>query len=80
MSTRQTLNERFVEEAMLLPLDMRTALVDRLLESLNVPTQREIDRLWVEEAERRIEEVRFGKVSTIPGEQVFEDIRRRFGK
>ncbi|MBU0701916.1 addiction module protein [bacterium] len=65
---------------MSLPSDMRTALVDRLLESLNVPTQRNVDRLWAEEAERRIEEVHSGKVDTIPGNQVFEDIRRRFGK
>ena len=76
----ETLNERLVNETMSLPSDMRTALVGRLLESLNVPTQREVDRLWAEEAERRIKEVRSGKVSTIPGEQVFEDIRRQFGK
>lgn len=76
----ETLNERLVKEAMSLPLDMRTALVDRLLKSLNVPTQRDVDRLWAEEAERRIEDVRSGKVSTISGDQVFEDVRKRFGK
>ncbi|MFH1561975.1 MAG: addiction module protein [Nitrospirota bacterium] len=74
------LNERLVNETMSLPSDMRTTLVDRLIESLNVPTQREVDRLWAEEAERRIEEVRSGKVSTIPGNQVFDEIRGRFGK
>jgi len=73
-------NERLVKEALSLPTDMRTALVDKLLKSLNVPTQKEVDKLWAEEAERRIEDVSSGKVSTVPGDQVFEDIRKRFGK
>jgi len=73
-------NERLVKEALSLPTDMRTALVDKLLKSLNVPTQKEVDKLWAEEAERRIEDVSSGKVSTVPGNQVFEDIRKRFGK
>ena len=75
-----TLNEKLVKETLSLPIDMRTVLVDRLIESLNVPTQKEVDRLWAEEAERRIEEISSGKVSTIPGDQVFGDIRKRFGR
>ena len=75
-----TLNERLLKEVLSLPSDMRTALVGRLLESLNVPTQKEVDRLWAKEAERRIEEVNSGKVSLIPGDQVFENVRKRFGK
>ncbi len=75
-----TLNERLLKEVLSLPFDMRTALVGRLLESLNVPTQKEVDRLWAKEAERRIEEVNSGKVSLIPGDQVFENVRKRFGK
>lgn len=54
-------------------------LIDRLLDSMN-PRQEEIDELWKVEVERRVEEVRSGKVQTIPGEQVFEEIRNRFGK
>ena len=75
-----SLNENLVREALLLPSDMRTALVDKLLESLNIPTQKEVDRLWAEEAERRIKEVSSGKVDTVPGDQVFGEIRKRFGK
>ncbi len=74
------LNRRIVKEALSLPSDMRTALVDKLLESLNVPTQKGIDRLWAEEAERRIEEIASGKVKAIPGSQVFKNVRKRFGK
>lgn len=62
-----------------LPIDEKAMLVDRLLDSM-YPRQEEIDELWKVESERRVEEVRSGKVKTIPGEQVFEEIRNRFGK
>lgn len=54
-------------EAVSLPVDVRTQLVDTLLRSLN-PMQKEIDKMWADETEKRVEEVRSGKVKTIPGE------------
>ena len=75
--TAQTMD--IMERAEMLPIDLKLELVDRLLESIS-PSQKEIDELWKVEAERRVEEVRSGKVKTIPGEQVFEEIRNRFGK
>ena len=75
--TAQTMD--IMERAEMLPIDLKLELVDRLLESIG-PTQAEIDELWKIEVERRVEEVRSGKVKTIPGEQVFEEIRNRFGK
>jgi putative addiction module component (TIGR02574 family) len=39
----------------------------------------EIDELWAVEVQRRWEEIRSGKVQTIPGEQVMADFRRRYG-
>ena len=65
-------------EAVSLPLDIRTQLVDKLLQSLH-PIQKEIDALWTEEAEKRVKEIRSGKVATIQGEEVFEKIRKRRG-
>jgi len=75
--TAQTLD--IMERAEMLPIDMKLELVDRLLESIS-PSQKEIDELWKIEIERRVEEVRAGKVKTIPGEQVFAEIEERFGK
>ena len=75
--TAQTMD--IMERAEMLPIDLKLELVDRLLESIS-PSQKEIDELWKVEAERRVEEVRSGKVKTIPGEQVFDEIRSRFGK
>jgi len=64
------------DEAISLPIEIRMQLVEKLLRSLN-PTQKEIDKLWAKEAERRIEEIKSGKVKTIPGEKVFKRIRNR---
>ena len=58
----------------------RVFLVDKLLESLNSPNSKEIDRLWADEVEHRIDELGSGEVQSIPGEQVFTEIRNRLGK
>ena len=51
------LAEKIVDEALSLPREERAALVERLLESLNVTPDLEIDRLWAVEAERRTMEL-----------------------
>ncbi len=62
-----------------LPIDIKTQLISRLLDSLN-PSQKEIDELWAKEAEKRVAEVRNGKVRPVPGEKVFEEVRERLSK
>ena len=74
------LNEKLLQEILSLPSHLRTILIDKLIESLNVPIQKEIDDLWAEEAEKRISDINSGKVQSISGEKVFEDIRSRFIK
>ena len=59
-----------------LPIDIKTQLIERLLSSLS-PAQKELDELWAAEAEMRVNEIREGKVKTIPGDQVFKEIRER---
>ena len=75
-----TATDRVVDEALELPADARIGLVDRILASLNLPTQPEIDRLWAEEAERRVAEIDEGKVELVPGEEVFSKIRRKYAR
>ena len=70
--------EKILEEALLLPSDERATLVERLLESLNLPTEDEVNQLWRDEAERRISQIDAGKVDLIPGEQVFARIRAKY--
>ena len=73
-------SSKIVDDVLSLPTDQRLALVNRILESLNVPTQPEIAALWAEEAERRIEQVDTGQVKSIPGEDVFKETRKRLRK
>lgn len=71
---------KIFDEALSLPADARATLVEKLLASLNVPTQPEIDRLWAEEAERRIAEIDEGKARLVPGKKVFSRVRKKHGR
>jgi putative addiction module component (TIGR02574 family) len=60
-----------------LPIEVKALLVEKLLVSM-YPNQKENDDLWKIEAQRRVEEVRSGAVVPIPGDEVFEEVRKRF--
>ncbi len=60
-----------------LPIDIKTKLVEKILNTLH-PTQKEIDELWTKEAERRVKEIKTGKVKTIPGDKVFKEIQKKY--
>jgi putative addiction module component (TIGR02574 family) len=66
------------DEALSLPAEARVSLVERLLTSLNLPTQPEIDRLWAEEAEKRIAQIDKGEIKPVPGKKVFSNIRKKY--
>lgn len=55
----------------LYPAD-RFDLVDQVLHGLDRPDS-EIDRIWLEEAERRLAAYRAGKVRGIAAEEIFGD-------
>ena len=71
--------DELISEAISLPIDIRTQLINRLLVSLN-PERRDIDEFWMKEAEKRLKDIKTGKVKTVPGEQVFQEIKERFQK
>ena len=56
------------EEAMKLSAEERARLIVRLEATLDVDD--EVEEAWIEEAERRLEEVRSGKEPGIPIEQL----------
>jgi len=47
-------------------------LVGKLLLNLDEPTVSEVELLWLDEAERRLDDYRDGKVQGIPGNEVFK--------
>ncbi len=67
--------EMITDAAMSLSSDARALLADRLVESLDPLTDLDIRAAWAEESSRRLAEVRTGKVSTIPAEEVLDRIR-----
>ena len=74
------MTDRVTEEALSLPADIRLNLVEKLITSLNLPIDEDIDRLWAEEAERRISQIEAGEVRLVPGEEAFSKIRAKYGK
>ncbi len=72
------LAEKIFEQALNLPIDDRLSLIDRLINSTNLPTQKDIDRAWSKEVEFRCQEIEKGNAKLISGEKVFEKIKKRF--
>ncbi|MFC1669807.1 addiction module protein [Spirochaetota bacterium] len=71
--------DELISEIESLPIEIKTEIIDKLLNSIN-PTQKEIDKLWAKEAEKRVGEIKSGKVKTIPGEKVFSEIQDKLSK
>ena len=71
---------RVVQEVLELPAEVRINLVDKILLSLNLPMRPDIDKIWSEEAERRVAEIDRGEVELIPGEEVFAKIRQKYAR
>ena len=67
--------EQLAEQAMSLPVEARARLADLLVESLDAEELGRIDRLWLAEARRRVDEVRSGRVQSIPGEKALKKAR-----
>ncbi|MBI2431809.1 MAG: addiction module protein [Candidatus Hydrogenedentes bacterium] len=65
------------EQVLLLPVEERIKLVEKLLSSLNSPIDPEIEAAWAAESEARLEAVLSGKEKTISGEEVNAKMRAR---
>jgi putative addiction module component (TIGR02574 family) len=63
-----------------LSLADKTELIRALIAELDGPAEADVERAWLEEAQRRHREVVDGKVKPVPGERVFENLRTRLKK
>lgn len=72
--------DQLAVEAMQLSPASRAELAEKLVESLDFAESDEIQKLWIEEAIRRRDDVRSGKVKPIPGEEVLAEVRRLVGR
>lgn len=71
--------ERIVEEARKWPPEKVGELVGRLTENLHAGDA-ETERAWKVEIDRRVEEIRSGKVQGIPGEEVSSSVRKTLAR
>lgn len=61
------------DAALLLPEAARAELAERLYDSLSSQRQ-EIERAWIEEAERRLDAYDRGLTKAVSGEEVFREL------
>jgi putative addiction module component (TIGR02574 family) len=68
-----------LEKALALSTQERGLLVDRLIASLDdEPAEEGAEAAWDEEIKRRVDDIRMGRVKTIPGEQVLRELAEEF--
>jgi putative addiction module component (TIGR02574 family) len=65
------LNE-IAKDAMELPLRERALLVEHLLATLDKGEDVDAEEMWLEEAEKRYQNYRAGKIRAKPADKVFE--------
>lgn len=68
--------EDVFQTALRLPIEDRAALAERLLASLDDLDEDELDRLWGEEAERRLTAYRHGSAAARPATDVYARAER----
>lgn len=75
--------ERLLDQTLLLPIDERSTIARLLYESIadeeDDEDPAEVEAAWAEEIKRRVDEIRTGAVEGIPAEEVFAEMRARFG-
>jgi putative addiction module component (TIGR02574 family) len=68
-----------LQKALALSVQERGLLIDRLVESLDdEPAEEGVEEAWADEIKRRVDDVRLGRVKTIPSEQVFQELADEF--
>jgi len=63
-----------------LSADDRMHLLRDLIADLDGSMDKDVEKAWLEEAERRYKEVKAGEVELIPAEEVFAQARARLNK
>lgn len=64
-------NVEILQEALQLNPQERYMVVESLLESLDKPDQ-EIDKIWADEAEKRLQDYSDHKIETVPFNKIFD--------
>jgi hypothetical protein len=68
--------EQLFDEIDILPIDLKTEIVDKILASIT-PFNSEIDKLWIKEVNKRKQEIESNSVTLVDGDEVFKKISQR---
>jgi putative addiction module component (TIGR02574 family) len=73
------MNSTAIEQSALgLPKPERAHLVHLLLDSLDAPSETDIQDIWLSEARRRADDIDAGKVTLVSGEQLERQVQSLF--
>lgn len=72
--------EKILEQALNLPPEDRAEVLERLLATFHEPPDLELDKLWAQEAEDRIDAYNRGELGSVSAEEVFGRIERQRAK
>ena len=70
-------SERILEQVLALPIAERAELLERLLASFQAPSDPELDKLWLKEAQDRLAAFERGELGSVEADEVFEKIKQR---
>lgn len=70
-------SSEILQDALQLPPTDRAELVEQILSSFEFSIKDEIDQVWAQEAEERIDAYEKGKIASIYAKNVFEKIDRK---
>jgi putative addiction module component (TIGR02574 family) len=68
--------KKILADALALPPTERASLVEEILSSFDFPSRQEVDQLWANEVEDRIDAYDRGEMHSHPAEEVFDRIDR----
>jgi putative addiction module component (TIGR02574 family) len=68
-----------LDKALALSEEERGLVIARLNQSLGEePAEEEVEEAWATEIQQRVDDVRSGRVKTIPSEEVFRELEEEF--
>ena len=68
--------EQLFDEIDILPIDLKTKIVDKILASIT-PANSSIDALWIKEVNKRKVDIEANNVSLVDGDEIFKKIFQR---
>ncbi len=71
--------EQITEQALLLPPEDRERLAELLFLTLDHSSSEEIEKAWIEEAERRLDKIHNGTAVLLDGNEVMQRMKKRVG-